>query len=330
MIRRLQILLSALFLSCAVGCFAATILVTNDGDDMMATKRIWIRFVLASDEYALLKNSLQFSITSPECSLVSWNPVMQPMSIYIGAFRKKKQAFIGPLAGWIDFTCTPEGKRILCDAGASLAVSCLVVCRNGCIKPCSVCIMLARNSVTCKHNDSSASSLLHPRSCIKKSQHVKHSTLAIPPLEKDFELIDHLEHQWAVLRAPSTLSLTWRFLWWLDGLMIMLLLLFMLRAYYRWRHIPIYRWYMWNRQLLEACGFVTTYTLLLGGTLILQPFLMWSITAVVCSLGLLYVCRVPGRKETLWGRLKNLIGTTCGIFIMPCALKAVLLFYGLG
>jgi uncharacterized membrane protein YccC len=60
--------------------------------------------------------------------------------------------------------------------------------------------------------------------------------------------------------------------------------------------------------------------------------LRWAIAlaAFGCGVIFVYVLMVPGREESLWGRFKNLIGTTCGISVVPLVIKTILLFYGIG
>jgi hypothetical protein len=78
---------------------AVTVTVTNDFDDAVVSKKIWLRFSLSSHECGIIKNTLQFSVDSPDSVLASWHPLTEPTSVFVEAFKKNKNLLVGPFAG---------------------------------------------------------------------------------------------------------------------------------------------------------------------------------------------------------------------------------------
>ncbi|MFA5306800.1 MAG: hypothetical protein WC365_05110, partial [Candidatus Babeliales bacterium] len=101
MIKKIKFLITLAIFWYVIPCHAVTLTLTNDADDMIHANRIWVRIGLAADELGVLKNSLQFSTDCSDMTLKSWHPLIEPASVYVEAFKKRKLLLVGPFSGWL-------------------------------------------------------------------------------------------------------------------------------------------------------------------------------------------------------------------------------------
>jgi len=298
------------------GVHAVTFMVTNDLDDAIVSKKIWVRFSLAPQECGIIKNTLQFSADSPDVALTSWHPLVESTSGFVDAFKKNKNMLVGPFAGWL----IPE---IVNANPTSIYVSGLVVGLNGKVKPFSCAALLNNRSMPSNAVPMSGDAFVAATSSIAVS------SPSLPDLEKSFGAIENSEQQWNTLCASFAAVPWWRLFLWFNTIMWLILLVRIANYYLRWRRIPAPRWVRRDPKLIEACMGAAMIDVAALGCWLLTGYGLLAFNAVLCVIVFMYVIIIPGREETLWGRFKNISGITCGMLVMPLILKALLSYYGM-
>jgi hypothetical protein len=297
------------------GVCAVTFMVTNDLDDAIASKKIWVRFSLGQQECGIIKNTLQFSADSPDITLASWHPLAESTSVFVDAFKKNKNMLVGPFAGWL-------AHEIATANPASIYVSGLVVGLNGKVKPFSCAALLNNKNMPSKAVlGSEAFTAVEPSVAVTRP--------VLPDLEKSFVAIEHSERQWNTLGASFAAVPWWRLFAWFNLLMWLVLFIRVVHYYLRWRRIPAPRWVRRDYKMIEAFVVAAMLDVAALGCWLLTGYGLWIFNAVLCGIAFMYVIIISGCEETLWGRFKNISGITCGILVMPFILKAVLLYYGM-
>ncbi|MFA5306734.1 MAG: hypothetical protein WC365_04760, partial [Candidatus Babeliales bacterium] len=149
-------------------------------------------------------------------------------------------------------------------------------------------------------------------------------------LEQEFVAIENSQQQWERLSNSFAAAPLTKIFIWCNAIAWLCWLIAALIYYRRWRFIPTPRWARRDQRLDETLGFLLLFNLVVLVGLIFS--VRWSIALATCGSCMIfvYVLLVPGCDDTLWGRFKNLIGTTCGISVVPLIIKTILLFYGIG
>jgi hypothetical protein len=295
---------------------AVHVVITNTLNDAHEHKKIWFRLGLSGQECALVKNTVQFSVDSPEVVLWSWHPLIEPTTMFIEAFKKHRSVFAGPFSGWI---AGDYGK----ESSIGVYASGLVVTTEGKVKPFGCGAFLGTRVIPRPSVEEYA-----PPTQLPHTMRTIHG--APPNLKKHFFSIEKSERQWNALCSSFASVAWWKIFLWIDSCLMILMMASFVRFYRRWRNIPVPCWVRRDKRLYEACVGLVGLNIGWIGWLLLTRYIAVGLSAVLCGSVFIYVLMVPGREDTLWGKFKNISGIICGILVMPLILKTLLLLYGLG
>ncbi len=321
MIKKIKFLMIMAIVLCALPCAPVTVTITNDADDMIRSNRIWVRIGLAANESGVLKNSLQFSTDCSAMTLKSWHPLIEPTSVYVEAFKKRKRLLVGPFAGWLASDYHASAQQLK-EELSLIYVSGFVVRTDGSVGPFMCSCSLAR------HAPVASEPLVMPKVVtMPSSSYVQPKT---QNLEQEFVALENSQRQWERLCNSFAAAPLAKIFLWFNVIAWLCWLIGALFYYHRWRFIPTPRWARRDQRLDEAFYFLMMLNLITAIGIWLS--LRWAIAlaALGCGVIFVYVLMVPGQEASLWGRFKNLIGTTCGISVVPLVIKTILLFYGIG
>ena len=290
-------------------------------------KNIQVAFALSSQELGFLKHTLQFSVDRDDMVLTAWNSAMQAQDVFVPAFKKSIKVVTQSSQGVLLFDSGAKSgeQRFACLQQASLTVSCLVVRKDGSIKPFLTVIPLRKQGRARKPREGSALAV----SQIESGEIKTIPGIEVPNFDKDFEFINQLHVLWLRL-SDFCMDVLQRMssVWWMLGMLVLFALL-TLRGRYRFLRfvVPVRGW--WALETKVALLFCLSLGVLYGVRgLFDHAYVFYALAGLSC-IGMLYAFTTPPYHETFLGRLKNLVGFFLGVAVLPLLLKAYLMQHGL-
>jgi hypothetical protein len=325
------ILMSGVFL--CMQCHALNIVLSSEADDIVLNKKIWLRFNFGPQDYGIIKNSLQFSINNGNVALLSWHPLVAPVRVFSQAFKKNRRMFTDSFTGWLAFEGAPDVvRRKILLADANVCVSCLVENKDGHVVPYNVMLSLIKNTteIPCAHHEKVMVALndrTHNGSDLPIQPII--TWASVTNLESDYEPIDKLSGSWQRLMDWFKAPVQWHLLWWLNVCAAFLFLILLLSRRYRLLRFVVPVGGLWAKELRNVCVFILVTSLCIWlYTRFHSAYMLYGLSGLCCG-GMFYAFVTPPYDDVFLGRLKSLVGFILGVLVIPLALKAYLLQYGL-
>jgi len=320
---RIFIALVMCFLPCQLQ--ALSVEITNDFDDMVLSKKIWVRLSFDEKVRGVVKNSLQFSVDHMPMRLISWHPLPHAVKVFSESFKRTKALFTDSFTGWLSFSCDEKNieklKNDLSDV--HLYLSCFIMSKKGTVQPWTAhvplikCFGIQHRVLNCAHT-------VQPVVPIAES-HLLYETTHYnlgggADMAKDFEPVEGLQRVWCLIVGWLKSGPVCTFFFWLF---VFLAVLCIILVALRWRQsVQLYDELL--RDITIFSGFAASNGFLLLLAYSLRNYVALYAAACMCVGAAVYALTTPPFEDQFWGRLKDLIGITLGIVVLPLIVQATL------
>ncbi len=315
-----------LFIAWTTGLSCFTVEVTSRPEDIATNATLWISISLTNQQRGIIKDSLRFSVDSPDIHITAWSHTAQSTDFFLPSSKKTVRLFPGAVSGWLDlsFNSHDYNKILSLLEQSSLYVSCFVLSHQGSIKPLCTRVTLNKEQTPTK-------SLPSEVEIIEQS-----SAFSLPsafPLTQDFEsdfrYIDRLSQQYVYLFSALS-GLFHSIHYWLFFVCLLMLLIVTtyIKIPYVRRYIP-YSFIWFGRDIMVLLWFLIMAFCLYSLRWLLTP--AWALLVFSVFVFVLggYILFSSNNEKYFVGRFKSLIGMMSGSFLLPLLVQVWLLFKGM-
>lgn len=303
----------------------AVLRVTNSIKDASHNHVLWCRFVLAEDQLGVLKRGLSVTVDNQALRLVRWKADARSQPIFLPSVNAYRRVYVGSFAVSLLFDRIFHTEEELAQllAKTTVTIAGVVLCKGAVLQELELQPFVACASLGDYVSQQKPGVLTH--SDIEQPQAVPTvAWVGVHRLDSEFSWIDVVTRAWELLKN------IWLGLqWWLLGVICgVIVLLAVLRRRYGWVRYLLPLQGVWLQEVSRSAALCGLMVLLVYASSCMGRMITLVAMAVVLLCGMIYMLVTPPSDQLFLGRLKRVVGFAMGVFVIPCALRAYLLYYG--
>ena len=294
-------------------------------DEIIAGKKITVRFEFDHNDMAVYNDSMRFSVDSAIIELKSWRGIIPPVSEYVPLFRKNKLVYMNSfdINIMLDFTNQNKDKQRVTLQESNLYLACLILSKDGKNRSKNLVVALAKPTADAQLSDvQTAKTMVSKKHKIAVTTQSEEARSSIPSLQDD-TIFDRLFDY-----GREFIAKLYDFFESETFMLVYLSLFFMVCFFVVMRMFSLGQALLynaaWKKELIKVFsltwGAFSFYFL----TIFLAVYLVLLLLAIFFFVTGIFYLKDKYVKESLLTKIRTVIGMILITLVLPLLIKAYL------